>query len=351
MNTRFKRGSLRISQTVGLFHIARRRTGHGLRILCYHGVSLSGEDRFRPKLFIDPAIFRHRLEFLAENRFPVLSLETALALLQQASLPPGATVITIDDGFYGVYRAGLPLLKEFGFPATLYVTSYYSLKQSPIFRLVVQYMFWKTTRRQLDLTGLGVGIEYKISMSDLAAEQTLWRLIEYGETKCEENQRTVICCGLGERLGVDYGEIAKSRILSLANARELQEMASAGVDIQLHTHRHRFPELKQAAMKELSDNKMYLEPLVRTPLRHFCYPSGIFAPVHRQWLRAAGIESGVTCVRGFAYWNTDLMVLPRILDGSNISQVEFKSEMLGYTELLRLGAGHRGRIAAGQLLA
>jgi peptidoglycan/xylan/chitin deacetylase (PgdA/CDA1 family) len=335
LTTRVKNWIFRAGESGGLFRVARRKTTPGLRILCYHGFSLNDEDGFRPKLFMDAGMFRRRLEFLAANRFPVLPLEQALNLLKDGSLPPCATVITIDDGFYSVYRVAFPLLQKFRFPATLYVTSYYSLKQNPVFRLVVQYMFWNTARSELDLTGMVDAIPGKIHLRDASAEQAMWRLIEYGENNCDEAERCNLCHMLGERLGVDYEVLVKRRGLSLATASELREMSAAGLDIQLHTHRHRFPEAEPLAVKELKDNKHYLNQVVDRPLRHFCCPSGTLTRTHWDWLRAEGICSAVTCAPGFAYQNTSWMGLPRFLDGSQISDLEFRAEMFGYTELLR----------------
>jgi len=335
LTTRAKNWILRAGESVGLFQVARRKTGQGLRILCYHGFSFVDEDGFRPKLFMDSGMFRRRLEFLSENQFPVLPLEQALNLLKDGSLPPCATVITIDDGFHSVYRVAFPLLRKFRFPATLYVTSYYSLKQNPVFRLVVQYMFWSTTRTDLDLRGMETGIPGTIHLRDTTVERAMWRLIEYGENNCDEAERCTLCHMLGERLGVDYEVLVKSRALSLATANELREMSAAGMDIQLHTHRHRFPEAEPLAVKELKDNKHYLNQIVERPLRHFCCPSGILTRTHLDSLQAEGICSAVTCAPGFAYRNTSWMGLPRFLDGSHISYLEFRAEMFGYTELLR----------------
>ena len=48
--------------------------------------------------------------------------------------------------------------------------------------------------------------------------------------------------GWPTNLGIDYAELAAKRILQLMNAREVAEVATNGVDVQLHTHRHRTPE-------------------------------------------------------------------------------------------------------------
>ena len=94
---------LRIAKLLGLFILARRRTLGDLRILCYHGAAIGDESLFRPNLFMTRETFEGRMKFLADHRYPVISLNEAVKGLKNGSLPPAATVITIDDGWYGTY--------------------------------------------------------------------------------------------------------------------------------------------------------------------------------------------------------------------------------------------------------
>ena len=160
MTGTFKRLFLGLSKGLGLFRIARRFTRNRLRILCYHSFATGEESAFRPKLFIGATTFRRRLAWLAATRYQVLPLDQAVDGLDRGTLPPLATVITIDDGWVGVHAHGWPLLREFGFPATLYVTTHYIEHDAPVFDVAIQYMLWKTTREQVDLSGLGLPAAY-----------------------------------------------------------------------------------------------------------------------------------------------------------------------------------------------
>ena len=335
---------LYFSKWMGLFYVSRYITRQGLRILCYHGFSLTDESRFRPQLFIDPATFRNRLRFLSRKEFSVLKLDQALDRLVQGNLPRCATVITIDDGFFSVYQCGLKLLKEFNFPVTVYVNTYWCMNGNPVFRLLVQYMFWKTERRQIDLTGLGVPQSGPISLQDKGEkDQVMWNIINFGQTQCEDAQRCAIAGALGERLGVDDDMIAKSRIFGLINPREIREMVHSGIDIQLHTHSHSFPEDEILATQEIAANRAMLEPLVGKTLQHFCYPRGFWSEKQWSWLAAAGIKSAATCEPGLNDTETPPLALKRFLDGEHISQVEFEAEVSGYIELFRLARSRMER--------
>jgi peptidoglycan/xylan/chitin deacetylase (PgdA/CDA1 family) len=335
MRTSLKSTLFHISKWLGLFHLARFVTRRGLRILCYHGFSVLDERRFRPKLFIDAARFNRRLEFLSRNHFPLLTLEQALDLLDVDKFPSCATVITIDDGFSNVYEAALPVLRKHSCPATVYVYTEPSLAAEPVFRLVVQYMFWKTRQEEADLSGLGLPELGRVSLNDGARNDVVWQIIGLGENECDASRRSALAQTLGERLGVDFGAIVQRRSFHIMSPEQLREMIPAGIDIQLHTHRHQLPRDQKIVQQEIAANRAVLEPIVRKSLKHFCYPSGIWSEDRWPWLHASGIKSAVTCDAGLNYPSTPRLALKRFLDADNISDIEFEAEMYGYSELLR----------------
>ncbi len=86
-------------------------------ILCYHRFGTPSS-----KMVVSPAGFAAQLEWLARNRWTVLRLADVAGFLQgKKALPPRSVVITIDDGYESVYRHAFPLLKKYGFAATLFV--------------------------------------------------------------------------------------------------------------------------------------------------------------------------------------------------------------------------------------
>ena len=118
------RFALYLMKFLGLFRLARHVTRHGLRIICYHGFAVAEEYKYRSTLFIRDDFFRKRVKYLRRERYPILPLRDALDALAAGRLPPCATVITMDDGWRGVYTVGLPLIRELEIPVTVYVTTY-----------------------------------------------------------------------------------------------------------------------------------------------------------------------------------------------------------------------------------
>jgi len=334
-----------LSKWTGLFQLASRKTGQLLRILCYHGFSIEDEDSFRPRLFMRPCTFHQRLEYLRRNSLPVLSLDEALDRLANGTLPHCATVITVDDGFASFYLHALPLLCKFSFPATVYVATNDFLRGQTIFRLAVQYMFWKTRVNSLKLDGLveTTGNQNaRVLRKDFA--QVIWNVVQYGDSLETDTQRTAIAFELGRRLELDYQAIGNKRLFCLMNSDELSDLARHGIDVQLHTHNHRFPDNPDLARAEIQKNIEVLTPYSSKSLRHFCYPSGIWS--EKQWptLAAAGIRSAMTCEPGLNSSLTRPFAMTRFLDGEDVRQVEFEAELQGYSELLRRARGSLSRI-------
>lgn len=327
---------LYFSKWIGLFRICAYLTRHGLRILCYHSFSAGNEIRWLPQLFIRPDTFRNRLDLLEKEGFPVLKLDQAIKLLSEKKLPPAATVITIDDGWFSIKSYAHDILSEKSYPYTIYLTSYFSLKETPIFNLVVQYMFWKTQKDRIDLERFALPLSGTVMLSDAnTSGQVMRQIIDHGHSLSNNQERCALAKRLGECLGVNYFEIKETRILNLLTASEIQELAAAGVDFQLHTHRHRWPLDERDAIQELIDNRSFLEPLTGTSSQHFCYPSGFWEPEQLPYLDAAGIKSATTCDPGLNYHWTPALLLGRFLDSESVHQIEFEAEMFGYLELLR----------------
>ncbi|MFC1844983.1 polysaccharide deacetylase family protein, partial [Thermodesulfobacteriota bacterium] len=92
--------------------------GEGVTVLIYHRF---GENRY-PSTNIAVERFREQLEFLKNNNYTVISLEQLVRSLKGGlRLPDRSVVITIDDGYRSVYTEAWPVLKQYGYPFTVFV--------------------------------------------------------------------------------------------------------------------------------------------------------------------------------------------------------------------------------------
>jgi peptidoglycan/xylan/chitin deacetylase (PgdA/CDA1 family) len=328
------------ARRLGLFALARRATRKHLKILCYHAFAVRDETAFRPRLFMSGTVFRQRMQTLAQYGVKVLTLDQALRQMYAGELAPDTVVITIDDGFQSVQTVAVPVLREFAFPSTLYVTSYYVEHDAPVFRLVVQYLFERSSMDTVTLAGEAWHADGMLSLRDrVQRDKAIEQCIRHGE-QADEGTRQAICARLGELLGVSYQEIARLRLFHLLRPADVAALAADRVDVQLHTHRHRFSmDSFEDVQREIDDNRAALGKIVPHELRHFCYPSGEWEPHHGPWLKSLGVASATTCLPGLNSADTSPFQLLRFVDGEDIHQLEFEAALSGFSDLLR---GMRG---------
>ena len=303
-----------------------------LLIICWHHVSIDDEHLWDPTLCVSPATFRSRLELLRATRCNVMPLDEALNGVRTGRLPQRAVALTLDDGDSSISLRAWPMLRELDLPATLYWTTYYSLRPYAVFDPMLSYLLWKGRGRPLQLDEPALNVRLESENERLAA---FWRIYQTakncGWTAATKEEFLV---HLSERLGVDYGDIREKRILRMISPEEAARMYAEGLDLQLHTHRHRVPYDAPRPSNEIRDNMRVIEGVgARRPV-HFCYPSGSYVPELEGWLRENGVVSGATCETGLVQRRTNQYFLPRIIDQESFEPVEFKSWLSGLSSWL-----------------
>src|SRR6201987_406267 len=287
------RFALYLMKFIGLFRLARHVTGRGLRIICYHGFAVADEYKYRSTLFIRDDFFRNRVEYLRREGYPILPLRDALDALAAGRLPPCSTVITMDDGWRGVYTVGLPIIRELEIPVTVYVTTYYVENRMPVYTVTVSYLFWRATPELVHLPR-GIGT-FDLEREAAKAEETAQN---FGAA-LPPGDRLEFLKELAAVLGVSFDEIERQHLFEVMDEQQLRGLAAAGVDIQLHSHRHQWPLYdKEIVDAEVEENRRFLQRVVSYPLEHFCYPSGVYGLHQAEWLAEFGVKSATTIEPG-----------------------------------------------------
>ena len=66
--------------------------------------------------------FKAQMKYLKENGYNVITLDQLLDFLDyKEQIPEKSVVITFDDGWRSIYNIAFPIMKEYGFPATLFI--------------------------------------------------------------------------------------------------------------------------------------------------------------------------------------------------------------------------------------
>jgi hypothetical protein len=198
-------------------------------------------------------------------------------------------------------------------------------------------MLWKR-RSEVIPDGAAVGLSGPLDVrSAFRRTGVMRRLIQISELEDRTGlQKDEIAAQLARVLKIDYENLKAKRILQIMNAHEVREVASNGVDVQLHTHRHRTPEDEALFRKEIQDNRSRIRELTAAPLVHFCYPSGVYQTEFLPWLRSEHVVSATTCDAGLAQRESESLLLPRFIDNQNRTQIEFESWLTGVGDLLAI---------------
>src|SRR5712692_2391005 len=337
MLKKFKQATLRSLKTSGVSTLVQnsRWRRQRLLILAYHGVSTDDQHLWNGSMYMAPEMFRARLETIAKSGCAVLPLAEAITRLYANDLPDRSVAITFDDGNFDFKESAFPLLKEFGFPATLYLTTFYSHYNKPIFGIFCEYLLWKGRNETLDLktiTGRDAKIELSSAAERAAAFDEIERHVRAQRLSAEE--KTALAEMLARQLKLDYDALIEKRVMHLLAPEEVMRLAAAGADIQLHTHRHRAPLDRELFLREIEDNRQRIQAMTGLRPAHFCYPSGVYDHRFLPWLQEAGIVSATTCETGFASRSSNQLLLPRFLDSAALSSIEFEGWLTGVSAAL-----------------
>lgn len=266
---------------------------------------------------MSPEQFKQRMTWLKNSRYPVLPLGEAVDRLEGGNLPDKAVVITIDDGWSSTYTHVLPILEGLGLPATVYVTTWYSKNQLPVINVAIDYI----------LRCVGTS-----SASPLAISAEIEQLRSLSE-------RARALRDFAARFGMKTEEWWHGRQFHVMSAAEIKEADRRGLDIQLHTHRHRSSEVDSDYLeREVADNRAALAEACGRPehsFRHFCYPSGIVHASATAILKAAGVRSATLVNEGINPPGTSPYRLRRFLDGRSVTPAAFEAYLSGARELYR----------------
>ena len=296
---------------------------------------MDDEHEWAPGLYMSPDLFATRLSQLTRGGYNVLPLGDAVTRLRAGTLPPRSVVITFDDGNVDFHRRAWPLLEEHGLPATVYLTTYYCEDNRPVFPLILSYLLWKRRGRRAEIA---LSASRRLVLEARSEEGR--RLTEAALTTHAQDEgmtareRDDLAARVAAALGIDYAGIRARRLLHLMNPLEVRAVAAAGADVQLHTHRHRSPLDEARYRGEIVANRERIEALTGKPANHFCYPSGTHRPQFERWLAAEGELTATTCEPGIATRASNPFRLPRLLDHSTLTDVEFDAWLCGLGAML-----------------
>ncbi len=87
------------------------------KILAYHGVVRENPDPYE----VTVAMFRDQMRLMRDQGFQVFDLHHAVQNMQAGHIAQKSIVITFDDAHESILENAIPILTQYGFPATIFV--------------------------------------------------------------------------------------------------------------------------------------------------------------------------------------------------------------------------------------
>jgi len=112
----------------GVFYFSWISPKYTVPILMYHNI---GYDK--GSFFVSPENFTKQMEYIKKNGYAVITLDELVASIKnKKSIQKKKVVITFDDGYKSNYQYAYPVLKKFGFPATIFLITDF-IGRNPVF--------------------------------------------------------------------------------------------------------------------------------------------------------------------------------------------------------------------------
>jgi len=285
-----KRLALSAAALSGGFAIARRLTVQRPRILMYHKFCAE-----RPALAdrTSAHMFRQQLLHLRRHYQPVRLRDLATRLADGGVPAPGSVAITVDDGHASFLRFALPILRELGIPATLFVLS--ELSNSGDWLWVDKWEYVRAHAARASDGGPSLA-----ELRHLLPAERERRLAE-----------------LARHLSVTIPAHPPAAY-ELVSWEDLRGLTRSGlVDIGSHTRTHRILADADAdeSWDEIDGSRRELEQRLDVEIASFCYPNGLpsdYRPDQVEMVARAGYSCAVASHFGYVTNESNRFALPRV---------------------------------------
>lgn len=269
-----------------------------LMILAYHGIR-SDESPVRNWMLLPRSEFARQVAELRE-RFDVLPLDQAVARLRAGALDGPTACITFDDGYESNLSLGLPVLREYETPATVFLATHFIGSSGVLWTTELDGGFEGVRMGRVDLSQFGLGV-WTFDSVEQARSASL--AIKARLKDLDVGRRDEVLAYLRAWLpDPSPAYLAAFRFLDWEQVRELER--SGLVSIGAHTVHHeivaRLPS--DSMRREIQHSIAKIATECVHPSRGFAYPNGRandFDSRAEETLEAAGCEFALSTIAGF----------------------------------------------------
>lgn len=343
-----------MTEALGVNRLSAAFHHHRPVVLTFHGVTsdLSETICNDEGLHLHRPVFERLMEHVARYYNPVPLTRVVNWLEGKDAAPERGVCVTFDDGFRNVLTDAAPVLKHFGIPATLFVTTDFVFRGEMLWpdRLIAALSLTRESRLEVLAGGETRAFELSSREARLRANAMLNALCK----SLPQPERLKLLNQIMEKLHVDATQLTSAweGFRPLA-PEELRLLPQSGVTVGAHTCSHpilaRLSPSEQS--RELLESKRMIESATEMRCDEFAYPNGgpgDFSADTRQRVIDAGYRCAFTTIKRCVSRIDDCFEIPRCtLTHNRISLAEFSAELSGLPGVLRALMDRPGARASG----
>ena len=339
---KLRRGAAELLYRSGALDIYSRYSSESWRILTYHRVvePESVPYLLQPGMYVTPDTFRVHMKQL-EKGWNVVPLKQLVDQVEKgANIPKRTVAVTFDDGWLDNYQQALPILKETGVAASIFIATGYIGTGELFWTDKIQIGTSQLTRCS-QLNQARSSVLEQLSSSPLLSSAGQLLLdntgisisdrIELAITKIKELQLAdrVRFVEVIWRTAKEFVDIRVPR--QFMNWDEVRALSAAGIEVGSHTHKHFNSTLlsPEQFRDEIINSYAELRRNQLTPLDIFCFPGGHYTKANLDVLRKEKIKHALLAGKESDF-TSDLALFGRIhIHNDTVrSAAEFEAKLL-----------------------
>lgn len=290
---------------------------HRLITLAYHGVTrrLAREDEHVVPVYTPVDTFAEQLRYLRKHA-NFVTLDDVLAGFEKGRrLPPRPVLVTFDDAYLNNVEYALPVLREFGIRAVVFVPSEpLDRPERELWYTRIRHVAGWTPRSHLDVPDQPGKLWPVATVAEV--HDTTMRLIK-ATFRLSAEQRNAFISELEERNSPrPPQDVDHRQFFAHMTWEQLRELTSSALDVGGHTVTHPALSMIDAdeARREIVQNFEDIRRHIGRPPRVFAYPFGgseFFGVREEVMVREAGYVAAFAALPSWATGRPGRFAIPR----------------------------------------
>ncbi len=328
-----------VGRRLGGFALARALNSTYVLILTYHGVltQVAEADRYLSRNFVKVSDFHTQMDFLVRHYRTLPLAEVVERRRAGKPLPERTACVTFDDGFQNSLTCAAPVLRLFGIPATIFVTTgYVSRGVGLLWTEWISFGMIHTDHQRIPLPD-GSTLSCGNSAERAANARALTTRLKRMPIAERDHWLQALNPFLNDP---HFGSEALAERFQFVTWDEMRAADPDWIEWGSHTVTHPILAtlLPEDAHGEIEASKRAIEEQLDRPCRLFAYPNGTrhdFGAREREWVAEAGYSAAVSQIPGLNGPGENLYELRRINIGLGHGTLAFEAHTSGLAPALR----------------